>query len=104
EAEVFADGFTALGALDFDDEGNLYVLEIASGGWLAAEMAGEEDPEAAASAVYMIAPDGTESLFLDEGIYFATGLTIGGDGNIYIVNMTPTPNAHVVRVEWATAE
>ncbi len=99
EAELYADGFSAIGAIDFDSEGNLYVLEIASGGLLEAEMAGPENPDAAASAVIKVAQDGTQETYLDEGIFFATGLAIDADDTMYIVNFGVVPEmSQVVRV------
>jgi sugar lactone lactonase YvrE len=104
DVSVFADGFSAIGALDFDSEGNLYVLEIATGGLLAAEMAGPDDPDAALSRVVRIAPDGTQTDYVTAGIYFATGLAIDNDDRVFIVNMSVTPMASVVRVDWVVAE
>nr|MBA2454691.1 ScyD/ScyE family protein [Chloroflexia bacterium] len=105
DPEVYATGFSAIGAIDFDSEGNLYVLEIASGGLLEAEMAGPDNPDAAASAVIKVSADGsTQEVWLDEGIFFATGLAIDADDIAYIVNLSVTPGAQVVRVDWPAAE
>lgn len=105
DPEVYETGFSAIGAIDFDSEGNLYVLEIASGGLLEAEMAGPDNPDAAASAVIKVAADGTRETFLDEGIFFATGMAIDADDTVYISNFGVVPEmAQVVRVDLAAAE
>jgi len=104
DVTVFAEGFSAIGAIDFDSEGNLYVLEIATGGLLAAEMAGPDEPDAALSRVVKIAPNGTRTDYVTAGIYFATGLAVDGDDHVFIVNMSVTPMASVVRVDWVTPE
>ena len=105
DPEVYATGFSAIGAIDFDSEGNLYVLEIASGGLFEAESAGPDNPDAAASAVIKVAADGTQEVWLDEGIFFATGMAIDADDTVYISNFGVVPEmAQVVRVDWPAAE
>ncbi len=100
----FATGFSAIGAIDFDSEGNLYVLEIATKGLLAAEM-NPEDPEAALSRLVKVSADGsTQEDVVTEGIYFATGVAIDEHDDIFIVNFAVTPNAELVMVEWAAEE
>ena len=103
DVTVYAEGFSAIGAIDFDSEGNLYVLEIATNGLLAAEM-DPTNPAATASRLVKVAPDGTQEDLVTEGIFAATGLAIDGDDHIFIVNLALSPAPQVVMVEWAAAE
>jgi hypothetical protein len=103
DVTVFADGFSAIGAIDFDSEGNLYVLEIATNGLLAAEM-DPDDPNAGLSRLVKVAPDGTQEDVVTEGIFVATGVALDTDDTIYIVNLSLSPMPHVVRVDWTVEE
>lgn len=88
EMTVFADGFTNLVDLAFDDLGHLYALEIASGGLLAAE--GSEDPAAFAGAVVRVEADGSHTVIADNGLIAPTGMAINGSG-IYVANFGVMP-------------
>ncbi len=96
DVSVHATGFTALGDLTFDDHGNLWALEIVAGGLLNAD---PEDPSTLASRIIKIAPDGTQTDYMFQGMAFATGITVGSSGEIYVVNLAVTPMAHVLRID-----
>lgn len=85
EPEVYLDGFTQIVGLDFDAEGNLYVLEYSVNSIAnpTAELAG---------AVTQISPDGTRRTLIGpgEGLVAPNGLTVGPDGALYISNQTIT--------------
>ncbi|MEH1947645.1 MAG: ScyD/ScyE family protein [Nostoc sp.] len=83
--EVYLDGFTQITGLDFDDEGNLYVLEYS--------VNSISDPTAKlAGQVIQVSPDGTRKTLIgaDEGLVAPNGLTVGPDGALYISNLTNT--------------
>jgi hypothetical protein len=85
EPEVYLDGFTQIIGLDFDPEGNLYVLEYSVNSILdfTAELAG---------AVTQISSDGTRRTIIGpgEGLVAPNGLTVGPDGALYISNYSNT--------------
>jgi hypothetical protein len=77
EPLVFADGFTNIVDLDFDDDGYLWVLEIAGNSLLADEPAG---------SLIRVSPDGTRETVMSEGLIMPAGLAIGPDSSIYVSN------------------
>jgi dienelactone hydrolase len=78
EAEVYADGFTHISDLAFDDAGGLYVLEYDADGLLNGSDAG---------ALIYLSPDGkTRTTIADDQLTNPTGLEIGADGDIYVSN------------------
>lgn len=81
---VFADGFTQIGDLEFDQDGNLLVLQYAD------KPAWEND---FAASLFKIAPDGTRTTLISagEGLESATSLEVGPDGTIYITNKGDRP-------------
>ncbi|TVP61134.1 MAG: ScyD/ScyE family protein [Nodularia sp. (in: Bacteria)] len=81
---VFADGFTQIGDLEFDQDGNLLVLQYAD------RPAWEND---FASSLFQVAPDGTRTTLISagEGLESATSLEVGPDGTIYITNKGDRP-------------
>jgi hypothetical protein len=81
--EIYADGFTQLSDLSFDTEGNLYALQYANeSGWK-----GNFD-----GSLIKIAPNGNRTTLASGGGLIApTSLTIGSDGDIYIVNKGGLP-------------
>ena len=83
---VYATGFTNIIAIAFDANGNLYVLEIAKNGLLAAESATPEDPSAATGALIRVNPNGTQVELASDGLITPTGLAIGVHGEIYVSN------------------
>lgn len=79
EPEVYASGFTNVLDVAFDDEGNLYVLEMAANSLLTAET----DPT---GALIRINRHGFREVIASEGLVLPTGLTIGPDGAAYVSN------------------
>jgi hypothetical protein len=61
DVTIFASGFTTLGDLTFDADGNLWALEILAGGLLGAD---PEDPSTLASRIIKIAPDGSQADYM----------------------------------------
>ena len=96
DVSVYAEGFTNLGDLTFDADGNLWVVEILAGGLLNAD---PEDPSTLASRIVKIDTDGNQTEYMFQGMAFATGIQVGADGEIYVVNLAVTPNAHVLRID-----
>jgi len=75
---VYADGFTQLSDLEFDQQGNLYALQYGN----QAQWKGISD-----ASVIQIAPDGTRTVLASgNGLESATALTVGTDGAIYVSN------------------
>ena len=75
--EVFAEGFTNIIDLDFDANGNLYVLEYATNGLLSGDLTG---------ALTRLNSDGTRTTLLSEGLFAPTSFTFGDNGDIFIAN------------------
>jgi hypothetical protein len=75
--EVFAEGFTQIIDMAFDDKGGLYVLEFADNSLFNGGGNG--------SLIY-INPDGTRQTFLDDKLLFPTALELGSNGDVYISN------------------
>lgn len=101
EPTVFATGFTNIIAIDFDANGNLYVLEIAKNGLLAAESAGPDDPEATAGALIRVNPNGTQVELASAGLVIPAGLAIGEHGEIYVSNFGIFSGAgQLVRIDY----
>jgi hypothetical protein len=96
DVSVYAEGFTNLGDLAIDADGNIWVLEILAGGLLNAD---PEDPSTLASRIVKIATDGTQSEYMFQGMVFATGIEVGAEGEIYVTNLAVTPDAHVLRID-----
>jgi hypothetical protein len=69
-------GLTAVLGLVFDNEDNMYVLEMST-------MAG--DPEPYTGKIIRIEPSGVQKEIVT-GLFFPTGMTIGPDGNLYVSN------------------
>ena len=95
EPEIYADGFTQITGLDFDDKGNLYVLEYSVNSLI--------DPTAELmGALIQVSPDGVRRTVVGagEGLVAPNGLTIGPDGGIYVSNFTTTVGTgQVVRID-----
>lgn len=92
---IYAEGFTNIIDLAFDTNGNLYVLEMVTGGLLNAG----EDLSTLASKIIKVAPDGSRTEIPSEGLFFATGLAVGPDGAIYVSNFGVMPGmGQVVRI------
>jgi sugar lactone lactonase YvrE len=99
--DIYAEGFTNLGALDFDSHGRLVVVEIVAGGLLAVdEDAIEEgDLSSVASRIVRIEADGSHTVLPSPGVYFATGLAIGANDELYVSNLAVTPFANLTRID-----
>jgi sugar lactone lactonase YvrE len=78
--EVFADGFTNIIDVATDKDGNLYVLEIARDGLLAAD---ENSPT---GRLTRISADGERTVLMTDGLVAPTGLAIGHDNALYVSN------------------
>ncbi len=92
--EVVASGFTNVLDVAFDGDGNLYVLEMFTNGWLS------DDPT---GAIIKVEPDGTRTNIAPSGLVAPTGMAIDDDGFIYVSNNgvfpgSGTPNGQVVRI------
>lgn len=101
---VVETGFTNIGAIAFDSEGNLLVLEIVAGGLLGVD---EENPATAAGALTRISEDGSREMLagIAQGLIFSTGLAVDGDDTIYVANLAVIPGAsHIAMVEWVMPE
>jgi len=98
EPEVYAEGFTNIIDLAFDDEGNLFVLEMFAGGLLAGN---PEDPTTFAGHLHMVGADGSVEEVLSEGLIAPSGMAFGPDGTLYISNFGIMPGmGQVVSVTW----
>jgi hypothetical protein len=96
EPAVYADGFTQIIDLEFDIDGNLYVLEYAEQSLL------NENPQ---GALIQVTPDGTRNTISGEELIFPTALEINPEGDIYVsVNNTGLGNGEVLIYEDTTPE
>jgi len=95
EAEVYAEGFTNIIAIDFDKQGNLYVLELAKDGLLAA---GPDAPPV--GRLVRVARDSkAQTVLASEGLIAPGGLAVG-DNAIYISNFSILAGAgEIVRIK-----
>lgn len=72
---VFAEGFTQIIDLDFDQAGNMYVLEYASDSLLEGGTQG---------SLIQVTPQGTSTTISGDELIFPTGLDVANDGSIYV--------------------
>lgn len=95
--QVYADGFTQITDINFDKDGNLLVLQFADQSqWKGADTA------ALPGSLIKLAADGTKTTLVaaGEGLESATGLEVGPNGEIYVVNKGVGPdNGQVIRVD-----
>jgi hypothetical protein len=82
EPEIFATGFTNIIDIAFDSAGNLWVLEIAHNSLAA---------EAPFGALLKVAPNGTQTVVLDEGLSFPTSVAITATGSLLVTNCGVCP-------------
>lgn len=84
EAEVFAEGFTQIGDLEFDGKGNLNVLQYADESAWKGKLEG---------SLIQLAPDGTRTTLISagEGLVSATAIDVGPNGDIYVTNKGDLP-------------
>ena len=78
QVSVVATGFSTILGLAFDNQARLYVLEMTYG-----SVSGF--PEPGKSRVVRLNPNGTQDV-IATGLSFATGMTMGPDGNLYVSN------------------
>jgi hypothetical protein len=98
EPEVYAEGFTNVIDLAFDDAGNLYVLEMFAGGLLGVN---PEDPATLAGHLHMVGDDGSIQDVLTDGLVAPSGMDFGPDGTLYISNFGIMPGmGQVLGVTW----
>lgn len=91
--EVYADGFTQIGDLEFDKDGNLLVLQYADQSQWKGNLAG---------SLIQIAPDGTRTTLISagEGLEGATALGISPNNEIYVTNKGDRPDeGQLLRVD-----
>lgn len=89
---VFATGFTNVIDLEFDAQGNLYVLEVDQNGLLA--------PSPTGRLARVNAADGSVTTIASTGLVMPGGMAIGPDGAIYVTNYSSAPGiGEVVRIQ-----
>lgn len=81
---VYADGFTHIIDIDFDDKGGLYVLEYAANSLYPPTFPNPGD-------LIYIAPNGTRQTISTGELLFPTALELDSDGNIYVSNQGYIP-------------
>lgn len=77
EPEVYAGGFTNITGIDFDADGNLYVLETATNSLLSGDPTG---------ALIRVTPYGLRQTLASAELVMPTGLAVGPDGAAYVSN------------------
>ncbi len=76
---VYADGFTQIVDLAFDNQGGLYVLEFASTSLTSSNTI-------PSGALIYVALDGTRKTIASDGLLLPTALALSSDGDIYVSN------------------
>lgn len=90
DPEVYVSGFTNIVDIEFDEIGNLYVLEIATNGLLSGDPTG---------AVKRVDTMGQVTTVITDGLMAPTGMTVGSDLSLYISNKGIFPGeGEVVRI------
>jgi len=74
QAEIAATGFTAILGLVYDNKGHIYVLETTTG---------NPFPTPGTGRIVRFAGNGIKEV-IATGLTFATGMTMGPDGNLYV--------------------
>lgn len=82
EPEIFASGFTNVTGVAFDDDGNLYVLEIATNSLLSGDPTG---------ALIRVTPYGLRQTLASAELFMPTALEMGPDGAVYVSNFSIFP-------------
>jgi hypothetical protein len=83
EPEVFLEGFTHIIDLESDEEGRLYVLQIAN---TSLQSVFGPPFELATGSLIRVSPDGSRAVLASEGLVIPAGLTIWPDGDAYVSN------------------
>jgi len=95
EITIFASGFTTIEGVDFDNKGNLYVLESMT-------VAGFPTPaEAGSGKITRVTPSGDRDTVLG-GLSFPTQMRFGPDGGLYVSNLgfaAPPGAGQILRVD-----
>lgn len=96
EIEVFAEGFTHITDLTFDQNGNLLVLQFSD----EAEWKGRDLSQLPGSLI-QVAPNGTRTTLVaaGAGLESSTGITVSPENAIYITKRGVGPLGEVVRVD-----
>jgi len=91
EPEIYASGFTNIVDIAFDDNGNLYVVEITKNGLLSGDPTG---------ALIRVDDEGHQTLIASKGLDFPGGVAIGDDGYLYVTTWAGQGNqiGEVVRI------
>jgi len=77
-------------------DGSLYLVELFTGGLLAANPA---DPSTLGGRVVRIAPDGTRSTIGADSLLAPAGVAVADNGDVYVSNLDITPDGQVVRFD-----
>lgn len=96
EVNVFAEGFNYITDIQFDKDGNLYVLEFSD---IPETESGKTDTR---SSLVKVTPDGTRTTVVapGEGLLSADGIAFGPDGSLYVANRAIGPDVgEIVRVD-----
>lgn len=92
--KVYAAGLTNVIDLAVGRDGNLYVLEIARDGLLAAEEGGTPT-----GALIRISPTGQQTVLMTDGLVAPTGVAVGPDNALYVSNYGVYPGkGEVLRI------
>jgi hypothetical protein len=96
--EIYADGFTQITGLEFDQSGNLYVLEYAVNSLLSPN-------NQLIGRLTQVAPNGQRTAVIDaDGTLIApNNITLGPDGDLYIANRsTFAGQGEIIRLDIAS--
>ena len=78
---TFAEGFTNIISLAFDQKGNLYVLEMVKDGLMFAEQGGSMT-----GRLVKLSPDGLRTTVITDRLVAPSGVAVGPDGAVYVSN------------------
>lgn len=97
EPEVYADGFTQIIDTAFDEKGNLYVLEYS------VDSLSSNNPNGVynrTGALIRLAPDGTRTTIVSDGLISPNSIAIGSDNAIYVSNYsTFAGKGQIIRIQ-----
>ncbi|MEB3278706.1 MAG: ScyD/ScyE family protein [Lyngbya sp.] len=98
EPEVFADGFTQITDIAFDEDGNLLVLQFADEAQWKNSVNGSLK-DLPGSVIKVRPGDGKRKTIASEGIFSAAGIQVGPDGGIYVSNNSIGTDGSVIRFD-----